>query len=264
MSGEAFATEISEISVPLWCKLKMATLMKTPEADAKPLALLIPGLDGTGLLYYRQVKPLEERYRVLPWWFQPRAEFAYRKLTAELAQATAEEPPSSLVVVEESFGGTIALHYALTHPEKVNCLVLINSFAVYTRRWRIRLGCRLAPLLLWRGIRELKNFIVGRTLALEGIPLEDRNRYRELIKQVYHPAYCRRLQLARDVDLRAKLNLVSVPTLLFASGRDKIVPSIEEARFMSTRIPDARLYEFPQAGHALLLTPGFVLADYLK
>jgi pimeloyl-ACP methyl ester carboxylesterase len=70
--------------------------------------------------------------------------------------------------------------------------------------------------------------------------------------------------LARDVDLRAKLTLVSVPTLLFASGRDKIVPSIEEARFMSTRIPDARLYEFPQAGHALLLTPGFVLADYLK
>ena len=264
MHNEINTMEISEISVPLWCKLKTAAFMKTPNADTKPLALLIPGLDGTGLLYYRQVKPLEERYRVLPWWFQPRSEFGYGELIAELAQATSEEPPSSVVVIGESFGGTIALQYALTHPEKVNCLVLINSFAVYTRRWRIRLACRLAPLLQWRGIRELKNFIVDHTLAREGIPLEDRKRYRELIKQVYHPAYCRRLQLVRDVDLRARLNLVAVPTLLFASGRDKIVPSIEEARFMSARIPDARLYEFPQAGHALLLTPGFVLADYLK
>jgi pimeloyl-ACP methyl ester carboxylesterase len=238
--------------------------MKAAVAGRKPLALLIPGLDGTGLLYYRQVKPLEERYRVLPWWFQPRSEFGYGELIAELAQATSEEPPSSVVVVGESFGGTIALHFALTHPEKVNCLVLVNSFAVYTRRLRIRLGCLLAPLLLWRGMRKLKNFIVDRILALEGIPLEDRYRYRELIKQVYHPAYCKRLQLVRDVDLRAKLSLIAVPTLLFASGRDKIVPSVEEARFMSTHIPDADLYEFPGAGHALLLTPGFVLAEYLK
>jgi len=264
LHNEINTMEISEISVSLWCKLKMDILMKALKAGTKPLALLIPGLDGTGLLYYRQVKPLEERYRVLPWWFQPRSEFGYGELIAELAQATSEEPPLSVVVIGESFGGTIALQYALTYPEKVNCLVLINSFTVYTRRWRIRLGCHLTPLLRWRGIRELKNFIVDRTLAQEGIPLEDRKRYREIIKHVYHPAYCRRLQLVRDVDLRARLNLVAVPTLLFASGRDKIVLSIEEARFMSTHIPDANLYEFQEAGHALLLTPGFVLADYLK
>lgn len=230
----------------------------------KPLALLIPGLDGTGLLYYRQVKPLEEHYRVLAWRFQPRAVFDYRELIEELACSTLDEPPDSVVVVGESFGGTIALHYALTYAEKVSRLVLINAFSTYKHRIRIRLGCSLAPLLKWKGIHELKNFIVDRTLALEGIRLEDRKRYRECISQVYHPAYCRRLQLAREVDLRSRLQSVAIPTLIFASGRDKIVPSVEEARFMCTRIPDARLYEFPQAGHALLLTPGFVLADYLK
>ena len=230
----------------------------------KPLALLIPGLDGTGLLYYRQTKPLEERYRVLAWRFQPRAEFGYPDLVEELACASRDEAPGSLVVVGESFGGTIALHFALEHSRRIARLVLINTFPAYRRRLRIRLGCSLARMLQWRGIRELKNLIVDRTLAAEGVLPEDRRKYRELIREVYPPAYCRRLQLIRGLDLRKRLKSVTVPTLIFASGRDKIVPSIEEARFMRSQIPQAELYEFPNAGHALLLTPGFVLAEYLK
>ncbi len=229
----------------------------------KPLAILIPGLDGTGLLYYRQVRPLEERHRVVPWRFQPRAEFDYPDLVEELERASDNEPPGSVVVVGESFGGTIALHFALQHPEKISRLVLINTFPLYRRRLRIRVGCGMGRLLRWKGIREIKDFVVDRTLASEGILPEDRQRYRELIRQVYHPAYCRRLQLIRRLDLRERLKLVSVPTLIFASGRDKIVPSVKEARFMRSQIPGATLREFPLAGHALLLTPGFVLAEYL-
>jgi pimeloyl-ACP methyl ester carboxylesterase len=51
--------------------------------------------------------------------------------------------------------------------------------------------------------------------------------------------------------------------VLLASGRDKLVPSIREAHFMASRIPNARVHEFPEAGHALLLTPGISLADYV-
>ena len=63
--------------------------------------------------------------------------------------------------------------------------------------------------------------------------------------------------------MRARLGEIRARTLLFASGRDKIVPSLAEARFMASRIPRAELHEFPRAGHALLLTPEFFLADYL-
>ncbi len=230
----------------------------------KPLALLIPGLDGTGLLYYRQIAPLEERFRVLAHRFRPRGDFDYLDLIEELAGTASEAAPESIVVVGESFGGTVAMYYALAHPERVSRLVLINTFSRYGSRVRIGLGCTLAPLLRWKGIRRLKNFVVDRTLALEGILPEDRARYHEIIQQVHHPAYCRRLELVRAVDLRPRLKEIKVPTMLFASGRDKIVPSIKEARFMSALIPQARLHEFPHAGHALLLTPGFVLADYLR
>ncbi len=231
--------------------------------DQKPLALLVPGLDGTGLLYYRQVKSLEKRYRVRAWCFRARSSFDYPDLVGELAEGISEEEAGSILVVGESFGGTVAMHYALAHPENVERLVLINTFCFYARRSLILSACRLAPLLQMRGFRTLKNLVVGLTLTMEGIPREDRRQYREIIKQVHHPAYCRRLELTYAVDLRDRLSEIAVPTILFASGRDKIVESVREARYMSARISRSVLHEFPHSGHALLLTPGFTLADYL-
>jgi len=228
----------------------------------KPLALLIPGLDGTGKLYYRQIDCLSPYYRVLPWQFRQMDVFTLSDLAEELAQGTVNEKDGSILVVGESFGGVIALQFALDHPERLQCLALINTFPFYRRKMRIRLACRLSGLLNKRIIKKLKDAIVDRTLAAEGILPEDRLRYQEVLRFIYLPAYHQRLQLVREVDLRNRLGEIRVPTILFASGRDKLVPSMAEARFMVSRIPHANLHEFPRAGHALLLTPGFCLADY--
>lgn len=232
-------------------------------SGSRPLALLLPGLDGTGLLYYRQLEALEQRYRVRAWELPRHGAFDYPDLIEEIDRATEAEEPGSMVVVGESFGGTVAMHLALARPERVRTLVLVNTFPRYRRQGRIRLACRLAPLLRWSVSQRVKNAVAERTLAFEGIDADDRRRYREIIEHVDPIGYRRRLELVRCVDLRARLEEIAVPTILFASGRDKLVPSIAEARFMASRIPRARLYEFPRAGHALLLTPGFSLADYL-
>ncbi|PYV11856.1 MAG: hypothetical protein DMG07_18255 [Acidobacteria bacterium] len=219
----------------------------------KALALLIPGLDGTGRLYYRQIERLSARYRVRPWEFRQAGRFDDADLVGELARATGGEPPATIVVVGESFGGTVAMHFALACPDRVGTLMLVA----------IGLACRLSALLSLSAARAVKDLVAERTLALEGIPAEDRRRYREIVRAVDLAAYRRRLELARAVDLRARLDEIQARTLLFASGRDKIVPSLAEARFMASRIPRAELHEFPRAGHALLLTPEFFLADYL-
>jgi pimeloyl-ACP methyl ester carboxylesterase len=230
----------------------------------KPLALLIPGLDGTGKLFYRQIERLSEHYRVVAWSFLPRALFDLPDLTRELGECTAGEKPGSMLVVGESFGGVIAIQYALTHPERLNRLGLVNTFPVYRRRIRIRLALRLVDLFNRPGLRTIKERVADRMLASEGILREDRLTYKEAIKLVHYPSYRRRLEIIRTVDLRKRLHEISVPTLLFASGKDKLVPSISEARYMASHIPQATVYEFPRAGHALLLTPGFYLADYFN
>jgi pimeloyl-ACP methyl ester carboxylesterase len=229
----------------------------------KPLAVLIPGLDGTGRLFYRQIDAMSMRYRVHAWRFGPGRRFRYSDLVAEIGAEMATEPPKSVLVAGESFGGTIALQVALAFPDQMNRLVLINTFPYYRGRVRITLARRLAPYLSRRGVRQIKNWIVDRTLRAEGILEDDLARYCEIIRLVDLAAYCRRLELAREVDLRERLREIVVPTLIFASGRDKVVPSIREGRCMASVIPVSRLYEFPRAGHGLLLTPGFQLADYL-
>lgn len=155
------------------------------------------------------------------------------------------------------------MQYILAYPERVGRLALINTFAYYRRRLRIRQACLLAPTLAWRVSQSIKHFVADSVLAAEGILAEDRSKYRQIIRLVDPAAYCRRLELVRQVDLRPRLSEIMVPTLLFASGRDKLVPSIQEARFLAEQISGSKLHEFPQAGHALLLTPGFSLADYL-
>jgi pimeloyl-ACP methyl ester carboxylesterase len=230
----------------------------------KPLALLIPGLDGTGKLFYRQIDRLSKYYRVLAWSFFPRASFDLADLVQELAESTDGETAGSMLVIGESFGGVIAMQFALTYPERLNRLGLVNTFPVYRRRIRIRLALRLVGLFNRPKLRPLKERVVDRMLASEGILSEDRLKYKEAIKLVHYPAYRRRLEIVRSVDLRNQLQEISVPTLMFASGKDKLVPSVSEARYMAARIPRATLCEFPHAGHALLLTPGFQLADYFN
>ncbi len=245
----------------------MPILQAVPEVPSAsrslPLALLIPGLDGTGRFFEPHFENLRSRYRISAWRFRRRDRFDFPDLVEELGEATAAEPPGSITVVGESFGGTIALHYALAWTDRVRLLALVNSFCYYSRRTRIRLACRLARFLDWYGIRNLKNFVADRTLALEGIPPSGREFYREIVSQVDPAAYCRRLELVRDVDLRTRLCQITVPTVILAGGRDKIVPSLRSARFMAAHIPNAQVHVFAQAGHALLLTPGFLLADYV-
>ncbi len=236
---------------------------RTRAPDSKPLALLIPGLDGTGRFFDGHIAALSTSYRPLAWRFRRRARFDFSDLVEELAEGTSREPLGSITAVGESFGGTVALHYALKYPERICLLGLINTFCYYHRQNRIRLGCRLVPLLRWRGLRFLQSYVAERTLALEGVPRDGLRHYREVVAEVDHASYRRRLEMVRDVDLRDRLHEISAPTLIFAARRDKVVPSVFAARFMAARIPRARVYEFPQAGHALLLTPGFSLADYL-
>jgi pimeloyl-ACP methyl ester carboxylesterase len=232
------------------------------EEMEKPLVLLIPGLDGTGQLYFKQLRPLSSRYRVLAWSFRSRAVFDFEDLVQELGAGTEGEAPGSILVVGESFGGIVAMHYVLAFPERIRRLILVNAFPYYRRRVRIRLGRALAPLLEWKTSRRIKSVIVDRILRSEGIEEPDIENYRRVVRQVQLEAYYRRLLLVQQADLRARLHEIRVPTVILASGRDKLVPSKREASYMASKMPHATLHEFPRAGHALLLTPGFTLADY--
>src|SRR5512144_2473986 len=103
----------------------------TIQGEGAPL-VLVPGMDGTGQLFYRQVPLLSRRYRV--------ATYALRddtsdmdRLVADLAHVVDTVAPGEqrAVVIGESFGGALALSFALAMPQKVSALVVLNSFPFF-------------------------------------------------------------------------------------------------------------------------------------
>ena len=229
----------------------------------KPLALLIPGLDGTGELFYRQQELLARSHRVRPWNYGRSGHCDLQELTVRLGEATGDEPPGSILVVAESFGGLVALNYVLLYPLRVRRLILVNSFPYYRRRLRIHAACGLAPLLQLRTVRSLRDYLIDRILSREGIRPEDRRRIRNIMTRIDRAGYRRRLRIILQADLRPRLPEIAVPVVLLAAQKDRIVPAVAEAEFMASRIPGACMRTFANAGHALLLTPGVSLLDYL-
>jgi pimeloyl-ACP methyl ester carboxylesterase len=58
--------------------------------------------------------------------------------------------------------------------------------------------------------------------------------------------------MIQGLDLRGDLGSVRQPVVLFASGRDRIVDSVRQARAMAGVLPDVEVIELEGRGHVVL------------
>jgi len=78
----------------------------------------VPGLNGTGELFYRQMPSLQQTYRVATYRLRDDAP-TLGVLADDLASVIEHVAPAErrAIVVGESFGGAVALTLALTYPD---------------------------------------------------------------------------------------------------------------------------------------------------
>jgi len=112
--------------------------------------VLVPGMDGTGQLFYRQTPSLSESFRTATYALRNNATTMDTLVDdlAGLIEAVAPETGRA-VVVGESFGGALAMSFALARPEQVSALVVLNSFPYFAPRFRLRLARYGLALLPW-------------------------------------------------------------------------------------------------------------------
>ncbi|MFY9557184.1 MAG: alpha/beta hydrolase [Blastocatellia bacterium] len=218
-----------------------------------PLLIYVAGLDGTGELFFKQAPLLARSYRVVTFRSRDDGRFTYEDLTGDIAAIIRELGEQKATIVGESFGGTVALSFALRYPAMLEQLVVINSFPRFRKRFKIKLGAILASRLpfglLWPVRRTAS--ILG--LLVDGVSRQDRRVFWKAVRTVSGEAYARRLRLIADFDVEHRLSEIQTPTLLVGADRDLLIPSVREAHAMADVMPNATVKVIEGAGHACLL-----------
>lgn len=223
--------------------------------------VLVPGIDGTGLLFYRQVPLLERRYTVTTTRLRDEVR-AMDELVADLHRSVAAVADGPVTMLGESFGGALALSYALAHPERVKRLVILNSFAHFGSPARLWLGYHLLRATPW-GMMRLVRQLTGRRMHSPATARDEIRRFHQLMRQTTREGYLSRLQILRDYDIRSQLPAIAAPVLYLAADRDVLVPSVEQARMMASITPRAHVRVLEGHGHSCLIAPDMDLAAIL-
>lgn len=108
--------------------------------------VLVPGIDGTALLFYRQQPLLAAHFDTVSFPLPTRSvtSMTMESLVADLADLIEELSTNGALLLGESFGGALSMSLALERPELVRGLVIVNSFPYFDERVKLR----LAPWLL--------------------------------------------------------------------------------------------------------------------
>jgi len=225
--------------------------------------IYVAGLDGTGELFFKQAGALARSYRVVTFRSREQGRFTYDDLVNDIAAIIHDQGEEQATILGESFGGTVALSFALRYPKMIERLIVINSFPRFRRRLQIKLGAWLASTLpfglLWP-LRRAGN-ILG--LLVDSVRREDREVFWKAISSVSPNGYARRLQLIAEFDVESRLSDIKTPALFIAGDRDLLIPSVREAHLMAAWMPNATVRVIKGAGHACLMGDRVNLAAIL-
>lgn len=232
-----------------------------PGGEGAPRTVVyVPGIDGTGELLLGTAKRIEDRFRLMRVRYDPEPPSPerpgggrlYERLADTLAGCLDEAGVNRAVILAESFGGGVALQFALRHPDRVVGLMLVNTFCYYPRRIRIRLGAALVPFTPKRLLRLGRISLAGKLFFRPRKDPEAERLFREAIPGFARGGYAERMQAIPALDLRARLGEVHVPCELFSSSHDAVVPSTTTMRVLAEGLPNASLTILERANHIVL------------
>ncbi len=218
--------------------------------------VLLPGLDGTGLLFASFIAALGADMKTVVVRYPTDRALDYREL--ETIARSCLPADEDYFLLGESFSGPIAISIAASRPAGLLGLVLCCSFARNPRPSLLPLR-PLLPLVpvaaLPLGL--LSHFVLGRfsSSAL-------RRGLAESLAPVSPGALRTRAQAVLSVDVSASLAGFALPLLYLRAAEDRVVPA-SASRALGNLVPHARIVEFP-APHFLLQVLPTEAADCVR
>jgi proline iminopeptidase len=183
-----------------------------------------------------------------------------------------------VTLLGHSFGGNVALAYALRYPDRVKRLILAGTSGVVESQAEVEK--RIAKSL---NGTEAASFYSGEGGTGKQSPCErTRSRYRALyphyfhkvpdagsldrgVYSIYFDALARKQVLAADsggFDLRQHLGKIQVPVLIFAGRHDEVTPLVHGSD-LAANLRHSRLVVMEQSGHFPFLEENYLFTQWV-
>ncbi len=257
------------------------------EGKGKELAIVVAGGPGLPREYFQpSLSPLS-RYMTLVY-YDRRADVLSGKTqqfvtVSEMADDIDELRKTlgyrRVNLIAHSFGGAIALDYALRYPERVKRLILVSTSAFIEDQREVEK--RLTQSLTTEEMAELnRNDSRSRSpLSCDTV----RGRYRVFFPHyfnkpleeylaesnlyaAYFDALARKLTFATSegqFNARPQLADIKVPTLVIV-GRHDLVTPVRYGEELAAGIPNARLAVFKHSGHFPFIEENFMFTEWVR
>lgn len=237
----------------------------------KPLVLL--HCLGMTARFWDVLEPLADRYELIAYSFPghgdtplPTGQYGAPELTAQLRAIAEREGLAKFHLAGISMGGSVAQHFAGTHPEMVDKLILCDCTPKYNEEsranWPVRAGiarrdgvAALIPTLL-------QTFFTPASVAENGPNVQF---VRAAFEACSGEGYARACEMLAMVDAEAEAKRITAKTLIMLGSNERQAFK-DAAAWMRANIPGAAaVIEVPEAGHASVRErPAFCIEQFAR
>lgn len=153
------------------------------------------------------------------------------------------------VLIGNGFGGTLALAFALDHPERIGKLVVSNSAARYPGEGRQAFAV-MAEKVAGSGLSSVAEVAAARVYSPDYLAAHHEliDQRRRALLGIDAKAFSHACKILQEVDLTPLLHRLDVPTLVIGGEFDQATPPAL-TKAIADKIPNARYVELKGCGH---------------
>jgi pimeloyl-ACP methyl ester carboxylesterase len=153
-----------------------------------------------------------------------------------------------------SEGGSMCALFAATYPERTTALITVGGYAKWIKSDNYPYGAEREKAEQWFQQVE-KEWGGPIAVELTTPSLATDEKHRRWVAKSYRSSASKAdaialLKMGADIDLRAVLPSINVPTLVL-QAKDDLTNSLESGRDLASRIPNAKLVEMDYKDHVL-------------